>query len=105
MLLQLSGLSYLILVFIIAYAGRTRTIGFGWSLLLGILFSPIVSLVAVLLSDRLPAGVTRWGCLLPGIILAVLFFIAVAVMLSLGIGIAALLSTAVEGGGGDMINI
>lgn len=43
----------LVLSFIIANAGAKRQIGFGWSLFLGVWLTPIVSLIAVLLSDKL----------------------------------------------------
>jgi len=64
---------------IIAYAGRKRLIGFGWSLFLGLVLSPIVSLIAVLLSDRIDEDDDlNWGCLPPLIltlIVVALFFI------------------------------
>lgn len=63
----------LVLSFIIANAGAKRQIGFGWSLFLGIWLTPIVSLIAVLLSDRLQPdedGRTekKWGCMSPFIV-------------------------------------
>ena len=42
----------LVLDFIIANAGAKRKIGWGWALFLGLLLSPIVSLIAVLLSEK-----------------------------------------------------
>ena len=63
----------LVLSFIIANAGAKRQIGFGWSLFLGVWLTPIVSLIAVLLSDRLHPdeyGRTekKWGCMSPFIV-------------------------------------
>ncbi len=63
----------LVLSFIIANAGAKRQIGFGWSLFLGVWLTPIVSLIAVLLSDRLQPdeyGRTekKWGCISPFIV-------------------------------------
>lgn len=63
----------LVLSFIIANAGAKRQIGFGWSLFLGIWLTPIISLVAVLLSDKLlpdEYGRTekKWGCMFPLIV-------------------------------------
>lgn len=63
----------LVLSFIIANAGAKRQIGFGWSLFLGIWLTPIISLIAVLLSDRLQPdeyGRTekKWGCVAPFIV-------------------------------------
>lgn len=48
-----SFISSVVLSFIIANAGAKRQIGFGWSLFLGLWLTPIVSLIAVLLSDKL----------------------------------------------------
>ena len=63
----------LVLSFIIANAGAKRQIGFGWSLFLGVWLTPIVSLIAVLLSDRLQPDEYRrtekkWGCMPPFIV-------------------------------------
>ena len=63
----------LVLSFIIANAGAKRQIGFGWSLFLGVWLTPIVSLIAVLLSDRLQPDEyerteKKWGCMSPFIV-------------------------------------
>ena len=59
--------------FIIAYAGRKRHIGFGWSLFLGLFLSPIVSLIAVLLSDRIDEDDDlNWGCLPPLLLIVII---------------------------------
>lgn len=63
----------LVLSFIIANAGAKRQIGFGWSLFLGVWLTPIVSLIAVLLSDKLQPdeyGIVqkKWGCIAPFIV-------------------------------------
>lgn len=70
-------ISSVVLSFIIANAGAKRQIGFGWSLFLGLWLTPIVSLIAVLLSDKLQADEygrleKKWDCLAP---FAVLFLI------------------------------
>lgn len=73
-ILALFGIvSSLVLSIIIANAGAKRQIGFGWSLFLGFWLTPIVSLIAVLLSDRLkPDEYDRiekeWGCIAPFIV-------------------------------------
>lgn len=64
---------FLVLSFIIANAGSKRKIGFGWSLFLGLWLTPFVSLVAVLLSDKLQPDECgkierKWGCLFPFIL-------------------------------------
>lgn len=63
----------LVLSFIIANAGAKRQISFGWSLFLGIWLTPIVSLIAVLLSDKLQPDEydrveKKWGCTAPFIV-------------------------------------
>ena len=63
----------LVLSFIIANAGAKRQIGFGWALFLGIWLTPIVSLIAVLLSDKLQPDEygrvqKKWGCMAPFIV-------------------------------------
>jgi hypothetical protein len=63
-------ISSVVLSFIIANAGAKRQIGFGWSLFLGLWLTPIVSLIAVLLSDKLQIDEygrleKKWGCLAP----------------------------------------
>lgn len=63
----------LVLALIIANAGSKRKIGYGWSLFLGLFLSPIVSLIAVLLSERIKpdedGGIEKnWGCWTPLIV-------------------------------------
>ena len=73
-ILALFGIvSSLVLSIIIANAGAKRQIGFGWSLFLGLWLTPIVSLIAVLLSDRLKPNEydrieKKWGCIAPFIV-------------------------------------
>lgn len=55
----LGHITSFVLSLIIANAGAKRQIGFGWSLFLGIWLTPIVSLTAVLLSDRLQSDEYR----------------------------------------------
>jgi len=74
----LSGCFLSVLVGIL---GSGRRLGFGWSFLLSLLFTPIVGLVCVLISDPLPDGEQRWGCL--GAFVAVLGFLFLAAFLTL----------------------
>ncbi len=76
----LSGALINILVGII---GSRRNIGFGWAFLLSIIFSPVVGLLITLISDPLPVGERRWGCianliLICAILSFVLFVLALA---------------------------
>lgn len=76
----LSGALVNILVGII---GSRRNIGFGWAFLLSIIFTPVVGLLITLISDPLPVGERRWGCianliLICAILSFVLFVLALA---------------------------
>lgn len=78
----LSGSLLSILVGII---GSGRKIGFGWSFLISLIFTPVVGLIVALVSDPLPAGVKRWGCIAPVLaFIAIALFIAVLSMLFWG---------------------
>lgn len=39
---------------LIGLLGSRRNIGFGWAFIISLLFSPLIGLIAVLLSERLP---------------------------------------------------
>ena len=57
-------LSGVLLDVIVGLLGSRRNIGFGWAFLLSLIFTPLVGLIAVLLSSPLPVGSTpRYGCL------------------------------------------
>lgn len=74
-------LSDCLLAALVGLLGARRRIGFGWTFLLSALFTPIVGLVAVLLSGELPAGERRWGCL--GVLIAICTLVALAVVFAL----------------------
>ena len=86
----LSGCFLSVLVGII---GSRRRIGFGWAFLLSVIFTPLVGLIIALLTDPLPGGDQRWGCI--GTFIAVLGMLFLAVLLLMlltgGAVIAALL--------------
>lgn len=63
----LSGCLLSVLVGII---GSSRRIGFGWAFLISLIFTPLVGLIVALLTDPLPGGDRRWGCI--GTLLAIL---------------------------------
>ena len=72
---------------LVGLLGARRKIGFGWTFFLSVLFTPIVGLVVCLLSDKLPEGERKWGCL--GSVLAIItiaLFVFLALMV---IGVAA----------------
>ena len=72
----LSGCFLSVLVGII---GSRRRIGFGWAFLLSVFFTPLVGLIIALLTDPLPGGDQRWGCI--GTFIAVLGMLFLAVFL------------------------
>ncbi len=63
-------LSGSLLSILVGIVGSRRRIGFGWTFLISVVFTPLVGLIVALVSDPLPAGQTRWGCL--GSLLAIL---------------------------------
>ena len=71
-------LSGSLLCVLVGIVGSRRRIGFGWPFLISVVFTPLVGLIAALLSDPLPTGTQRWGCI--GTLLAV---IAIALLLAI----------------------
>lgn len=69
--------------------GSRRRIGFTWTFLISIVFTPLAGLVVALLSDPLPGCGKRWGCL--GVLLALLGLLCLGVLLVLLLGGAAAL--------------
>ena len=56
-------------------------IGFGLAFLLSLIFTPLVGLIITLLTDPLPGGDQRWGCI--GTFIAVLGLLCLGVFLFL----------------------
>ncbi len=82
----LSGCFFSILVGII---GSNRRIGFGWSFLLSLIFTPLIGLIITLFSEPLPYGAeSRWGCI--GAIMGLLGFILLipVIMALMGLSLA-----------------
>lgn len=49
---------------LIGLLGSRRHIGFGWAFIISIIFTPIIGLIATLLSPSLPDGAEpKYGCL------------------------------------------
>lgn len=74
-------LSGCLLSVLVGVVGSRRRLGFGWSFLLSVLFTPIVGLVCALISEPLPGGSQRWGCL--GVLFAILGMLCLAVFILL----------------------
>ena len=56
--------SGILLDVLVGLLGSRRNIGFGWAFIISVLFTPLIGLIAVLLSEPLPQGVEpKYGCL------------------------------------------
>ena len=67
--------------------GARRKIGFGWTFFLSVLFTPLVGLIVCLLSDKLPNGERKWGCL--GSVLAIITIVLFVFLALMVVGVAA----------------
>lgn len=74
-------LSGSLLAVLVGIIGSRRRIGFGWAFLVSLLFTPLVGLIVALLTDPLPGGDQRWGCV--GTVVAILGMLFLAVFLIL----------------------
>lgn len=66
---------------LVGIIGSRRRIGFGWAFLVSVIFTPLVGLIVALLTDPLPGGEQRWGCI--GTVAAVLGFVFLALFVLL----------------------
>ena len=71
---------------LVGLLGARRRIGFGWTFFLSVLFTPLVGLIVCLLSDKLPYGERKWGCL--GTFLAILTIVLFVFLALMMIGVA-----------------
>ena len=85
MLIVFGLLSGCLLNVLVGLVGSRRRIGFGWTFFWSLVFTPFIGLVIALVSDPLPPGQKRWGCLAP-LILSVLFVMLAATLLWLLLG-------------------
>lgn len=84
-------LSGCFLAALVGMLGRRRTIGFGWPFVLSLVFTPLVGLIIVLLSEELPDGQKKGlGCI--GGILAFLGFLCLIVFLLMLLGGGAMIA-------------
>ena len=73
---------------LVGYAGSRRRIGFGWAFIISLIFTPLVGLIFVLLSDPLPAGSNPdTGCL--GGCLSMFGMLLLGFLVMLGVGVLA----------------
>lgn len=54
---------------LVGLVGSRRKIGFGWAFLISVIFTPLIGIILTLLTDELPTGEKRWGCIAPFFIL------------------------------------
>lgn len=69
---------------LIGILGASRKIGFGWSFILSLILTPIGGLICVLISDPLPTGERKWGCLANLILIAAIAMLVMFVLAVLG---------------------
>lgn len=74
-------LSGCLLAVLVGIIGSSRRIGFGLAFLLSLIFTPLVGLIITLLTDPLPGGDRRWGCI--GTSVAVLGLLCLGIFLFL----------------------
>ena len=78
-------LSNCLLSVLVGIIGSHRRIGFGWAFLVSLIFTPLVGLIVALVTDRLPDGRQRWGCIGTLVaILGLLFLIVFLLLLAAG---------------------
>ena len=68
---------------LVGIIGSRRRIGFGWAFLISLLFTPLVGLIVALLTDPLPGGGQRWGCIGTFVAILGLLFLFVFLLLAL----------------------
>lgn len=76
-------LSDTFLAALVGLVGARRRIGFGWTFFFSVLLTPFIGLIIALLSDKLPDGERKWGCLgsiLAIITIALLVFLIMAIL-------------------------
>lgn len=65
-----------LLAVLVGLLGARRKIGFGWAFLISVILTPFIGLIICLMSDPLPQGERKWGCL--GTILGILMLVGLA---------------------------
>lgn len=83
-------LSGCLLSVLVGLIGSRRRIGFGWAFVISLILTPLVGLVVALLTDPLPGGEQRWGCI--GTLLALLGMLCLVIFLLLLLAGGALLA-------------
>ena len=76
-------LSDCLLSVLVGIIGSSRRIGFGLAFLVSLIFTPLVGLIVALLTDPLPGGGQRWGCVGTAVAILGLLFFAAFLLLAL----------------------
>ena len=76
-------LSDCLLSVLVGIIGSSRRIGFGLAFLVSLIFTPLVGLIVALLTDPLPGGGQRWGCVGTVVAILGLLFFAAFLLLAL----------------------
>ena len=76
-------LSGCLLAVLVGIIGSRRRIGFGLAFLLSLIFTPLVGLIVALLTEPLPGGGQRWGCVGTVVAILGLLFFAAFLLLAL----------------------
>lgn len=71
---------------LVGLIGARRRLGFGWTFLLSLLLTPLGGLICALLSEKLPEGQRRWGCL--GVVLAMVVIVVLVCIFGAALGVA-----------------
>ncbi|MBQ9470971.1 MAG: hypothetical protein IJU72_08475 [Bacteroidales bacterium] len=71
---------------LVGLIGARRRLGFGWTFLLSLLLTPLGGLICALLSEKLPEGQRRWGCL--GVVLAMVVIVVLLCIFGAALGVA-----------------
>lgn len=77
---------------LVGLVGSRRRLGFGWSFILSVIFTPIIGLIFTLISDPLPEGERRWGCVATLIFLTTILLLGLFLLTFLSTAIAAALA-------------
>ena len=84
-------LSDCLLSVLVGIIGSSRRIGFGLAFLVSLIFTPLVGLIITLLTDPLPYGGQRWGCVGTFVaILGLLFLCAILILVLAGGAVVAM---------------
>ena len=71
---------------LVGLVGARRRLGFGWTFLLSLLLTPLGGLICALISEKLPEGQRRWGCL--GVVLAMVVIVVLVCIFGAALGVA-----------------